>query len=159
MESRKEIIEALKPYFDIRELVCDHTYKKFKDLSWQFLDTEILRLLLVLRRDILKVGLVINNYHIGGPYTQRGLRCNICEIPKGKTLKDELYLSAHCNGAAFDITPMFKDVEANKRAEKARQLILENKDLLPEICRLEGGVTWLHIDCYDPMNGQKVTIF
>lgn len=156
---RKEVIEELKEYFDIRELVCDHTFKKFGEKSWQFLDTEILHLLLTLRKDILKVPLVINNYHTGGPYTQRGLRCNVCKIPKGKTLNNQIYLSAHCNGAAFDITPLFKDVETNKRAEKARQLILQNERLLPYPCRLEADVTWLHIDCYNTLSENKVVIF
>lgn len=159
MRTRQDIIENLKKYFDIRELVCNHTYKKFGDLSWQFLDTEVLEILLVLREDILKVPMVINNYHNGGTYTQRGFRCNVCEIPKEKTVKGQIYLSAHCNGAAFDITPLFENVEDSQKAEKARQLIIQNKDLLPGVCRLEGKVTWLHIDCYDPMNGQKVIVF
>lgn len=160
MEYRKDLIENLKQFFDIRELVCNHTYERFKDLSWQFLDTEILQLLFVLRTNILKCPLVINNYHKGGSYTQRGLRCNICEIPRSNTLSKKLYLSAHCNGAAFDITPLFDGIEGNyERAERARNLIEKNKDALPFPCRLEGNVSWLHIDCYDPMNGRKVTIF
>lgn len=151
---RKAIIAALKPYFDIRELVCKHTSQKFgSEKSWQFLDTEILHTILIIRRDILKKGMVCNNYHSGGPYSERGLRCNICSIPKGKTTSGQIYLSSHCNGAGFDFTIM------GMTAEEARQAIERNAHLLPYPVRLEDKVSWLHIDCYDSMNGKKVTRF
>lgn len=152
--TRQEIIKQLKEYFDIRELVCFHTYLKFGDESWQFLDTEILHTLLILRTKILKCGMVINDYIFGGVNEQRGLRCNICPIPKGKTEKNQIYLSAHCNGAAFDVVFGKK---TGMTAEKARRLIYQYQDLLPYNVRIEKEVTWLHIDCYD--KGVKVYEF
>lgn len=152
--SREQIIYLLKKnYFNIEELVCRHTFQKFGEKAWQFLDTEILHTLLIVRRDILKKGMVCNNYHSGGGYTQRGLRCNVCQIPRDKTTTNSIYLSAHCNGAGFDFTVM------GISAEEARQLIEKNAHLLPFPIRVEDKVNWLHIDCYDPMNGKKVTRF
>lgn len=152
--TRKEIITDLKQYFDIRELVCTHTFMKFGDESWQFLDTEILHTLLILRTKILKCGMVINDYIFGGGNEQRGLRCNICPIPKDKTDKNQIYLSAHCNGAGFDIV---FGKQTGMTAEKARRLIFQHQDLLPYNVRIEKEVTWLHIDCYD--KGVKVYEF
>ena len=57
---REQILKEIKPYFDIDELVCDHTYAKWGEKSWQFLDTDFLHCLLVIRRDILKVPMYAN---------------------------------------------------------------------------------------------------
>lgn len=151
---RQEIISKLKEYFKIQELVCKHTYNTFKDNSWQFLDTEILHTLLVLRTQILKVPMVINDYIFGGTNTQRGLRCNICPLVKTKTQRNQIYLSAHCNGAAFDVV---FGAKTGMTAAKARDLIKRNQHLLPYNVRIEKDVTWLHIDSYD--KGVKVYEF
>jgi hypothetical protein len=156
--TRIEIIEKLKDHFDIRELVCPHTYKAFGDKSWQFLDTEELHLLLVIRVDILKVAMTINNYHIGGTFTQRGIRCNICQLVKTKTSKNQIYMSAHCNGAGFDA-----DADG-MTAQQARVKIKENQNLLPYPIRLEATTsgevtTWIHFDKYDDGTGRKVVEF
>lgn len=152
--TRQQIIQRLSKYFDIQELVCPHTYQKFSDKSWQFLDTEILHTVLVLREDILKVGMICNDYKFGGKSTQRGLRCNICPLCKEKTLKNQIYLTAHANGAGMDFV---FGVKSGMTAAKARQLIKANKHLLPFNVRIEKDVTWLHIDCYD--TGEKVNEF
>lgn len=145
--TRQEIITELKNYFSIEELVCPHCFKKFGDKSWRFLDTELLHTILIVRRDILKVQMMCNS----GDYTQRGLRCNLCYESRSRTLKGEMYLSAHCNGAGADF--VFKAITA----EKARSLIKEQQNLLPYNIRLEKNVSWLHIDCFD--TGQKVYEF
>ena len=153
--TRKQIITKLSKYFDIQELVCPHCYQKFgAKTSWQFLDTELLHTILVLREDVLKCGMVCNDYKFGGKTTQRGLRCNICPLCKDKTLKNQIYLTAHANGAGLDFV---FGANSGMTAEKARQLIKDNKHLLPYNVRIERGVTWLHIDCYD--TGEKVNEF
>lgn len=139
---REVVIEELKQYFSIKELVCKHCYDKFGDKSWQFLDRELLDLILALRKFILKVPLVVNTWHNGGDLTQRGLRCNICSIPKEKTKQNTIYLSAHCNGAAIDCQ------SPDMSAAQMRKLIKQNADNLPHRCRIEKDVTWLHIDCF-----------
>ena len=148
---RGEIIKGLKKYFKITELVCPHTYKRYGDMSWMFLDTEALHTLLVLREDILQVPLICNSYSIG--LTQRGLRCNLCELIKEKTENDELSLTAHGNGKAWDLT------SPKMTADEMRRKISQKSHLLPYPVRIEKGVKWLHVDNYDIGNSQKITYF
>lgn len=144
---RDDIIEQLRQYFSIKELVCDHTYAKWGEKSWQFLDTMWLWCLLVIRRDILQVPMSCN--YKGD--MQRGLRCNMCEMVKGKKAN---YLSAHILGKAGDFTCK------GMTAEQARKKIIANADLLPCNIRLEGKVAWLHMDVL-PQYGieEKVYVF
>lgn len=148
--NRNDIIKELGSYFDIVELVCPHTYNKWKERSWQFLDTEFLHNLLILRRDIIKQPMYCNNWDKQGQFSQRGLRCNICQIVKDKK---DVYLSAHVLGKAgdFDIKSM--------TAEQARGLILDHQDMLPYHFRLEGKVGWLHFDSLDTRNGIHAVVF
>jgi len=148
---RSELIIELKKSFDIRELVCSHTFNAFGEKSWQFFDHDTLEMLLVLRRDIVKVPMTINNWHTGGPYSQRGFRCNICQLVKDKTLKGLIYLTSHANGAAFDFDAK------GMTSEQVRVLVESKKDLLPCNVRMEDTVSWCHIDIYD--DGLKFSRF
>ena len=150
---RKEIIQQLKQFFDIQELVCPHTYKRFGEVSWQFFDTDFLENLLILRRDILQVPMTVNDYKWGGRWTQRGFRCNICQLVRDKTLNNDIYLTAHANGAGID--SVFKSITA----EQARQKIREQYSKFTIPIRIEKDVTWLHFDIYDPGNGNKLNEF
>ena len=131
--TREDIIRELSKFFNIKELVCDHTYAKWNERSWQFLDTDFLHALLIIRRDILKVSMTCN---FKG-YMQRGLRCNMCELVKTKKVN---YLSAHVLGKAGDFTCK------GMTAAQARSVIMAHQDLLPCNIRLEDDVTWLHMD-------------
>ena len=131
--TREEILREVKRYFDVDELVCDHTYAKWGEKSWQFLDTNLLWCLLIIRRDIIKMPMYCNSKS----QHQRGLRCNMCQMVKSKT---SVYLSSHILGKALDLScPTMK-------AEKMRELIKANAHLLPCNIRIEGGVSWLHFD-------------
>ena len=145
---RQEIISQLKEYFSISELVCPHILNEWGARAWQFLSTDYLHALLIIRRDILKAPMSCNN---GTTYTQRGMRCNRCQIVKNKL---KLYISSHLLGQAGDFSVK------GMSAEQAREKIKENADLLPCNVRLEGGVTWLHIDTL-PQEGitDKVYVF
>ena len=133
--TRNEILKEVKRFFDIDELVCDHTYAKWGEKAWQFLDTYLLWCLLIIRRDIVKLPLYCN----GKNQHQRGLRCNMCAEVKNKKA---VYLSAHILGKALDLTCGVPSMTA----EKMRQLIKVNADLFPCNIRIEGGVSWLHFD-------------
>ena len=148
-KTREEIIAALKPKFKISELVCPHTFEKFGEKSWQFLNTELLETIMVLRFDIFGVGMSINY----GTSTQRGLRCNICQLVKEQTNKNKIYLSAHCTGSGVDVN------FAGYTAAQARTKIKENAALLPYPIRLEKDVTWVHIDVYNDGSGKKIVEF
>lgn len=143
---RKQIIQELKQYFSIKELVCPHVYSKFGETAWMFLSTPLLHTLLVIRRDILQKPMTINN---SSNYTQRGLRCNMCQIVKSK---NSAYLSAHVLGEGCDFT------SPNVSAEDIRKLIAENEDKLPYKIRLEKDVNWVHVDCYDNSDN-KISYF
>ena len=131
--TRNEIIRELHKFFQIRELVCPHTHSKWGERAWQFLDTAFLHNLLVIRRDILQAPMVCNH----GTQLQRGLRCNRCGLV---TQKDAVYLSSHVLGKAGDFTVK------GMTAQEARSRIRNSANLLPYPLRMEGGVTWLHID-------------
>ena len=156
--TRAEIIAALKANFDIKELVCPHTYARFGDNSWQFLQTPLLHTLLVLRTKILNVPLNCNNwYKVGGKLSQHGLRCNLCEEVKKYTDINRTYLSAHIQGLAVDLT------SPKMKAQQMRDIIKDHADDLPYPVRIEqndgDNPTWLHIDCYDTAKGNKITPF
>lgn len=131
--TRQQIIKDLKKYFNVKELVCNHVYSRWGEASWDFLDTDYLHSLLIIRRDILQQEMVCNN----NTATQRGLRCNLCNIVKSKYT---LYLSAHVLGKAGDFTIK------NMTAEEARNKIKSHSHLLPCAVRLEKNVDWLHFD-------------
>ena len=131
--NRETIIRELHNYFQVSELVCGHTFSRWGERSWQFLDTDYLAALLIIRRDILQLPMTCNSSSV----TQRGLRCNMCELVKEKKKN---YLSSHILGKAGDFTVK------GLTAKQARERIIQNSHLLPCNIRLEDGVTWLHID-------------
>ena len=109
--NRNEIIKELSGYFKIRELVCPHILAKWGEKAWQFLDTAYLETLLVVRRDILQRPMTCNSSNL----TQRGVRCNMCEMVRQK---DSVYMSAHILGKAGDFTV------SGMSAEEARRMIM-----------------------------------
>ena len=133
MMNRSDIIRELHKFFQVRELVCEHTFSRWGERSWQFLDTSFLACLLIIRRDILQVPMTCN--HDGA--NQRGLRCNRCQIVREKK---NVYLSSHILGKAGDFTCQ------GLTAQEARSRIRNNAHLLPCNIRMEGGVSWLHFD-------------
>ena len=132
---RNDIITALKQYFDVEELVCDHIYGRWGEASWQFLDTMFLHCLLILRRDIIGRPMKCNNHRL--KIHQRGVRCNMCDIVRSK---GRAYMSAHVLGKGADFTI------DGMTAAQARQRIKLLSAAFPCQVRIEGGVTWLHFD-------------
>ena len=138
--SRQELIDKLKQNFNIKELVCKHCYDKFKDLSWQFLSTEILSTLYTLRFEIFKCPMIVNNWSTNGTFSQRGLRCNMCQLIKSKKV---IYLTPHGQGKAIDFNVK------NLTIEETKNLIRQNKQKFEYPIRLETNTTtWCHVDCY-----------
>ena len=75
MERKRALIEQVKANFDIRELVCPHTYERWgNELSWQFLQADLLEVIYVLRSRLLKVPMIVNTWASGGQFDERGLR-------------------------------------------------------------------------------------
>lgn len=156
--TKVEIIEQLKPYFSVKELVSEQVYKQHGDRCWRFFGIELLHTLLVLRRDILQVPLVVNNWASGGKpkYEQRGLRANLDPMMVQKTTVDKiLYLSGHPLASAVDFSsPKMSAVEMRKK-------IRANQDKLPYPIRLENdksAPTWVHVDTLTDSD-KKITEF
>ena len=142
---------TIKDYFDIRELTCPHVYDKFREYAWSFFDPRLLDTLLVIREKIGKP-IYVNNWDMGGNFSQRGFRCNICPLVKEKTALEKLYITAHNQGMGVDF-----DVKGMS-AEEVRKWIVDNKIFLPHPIRLESDVNWVHLDVRtDGM--QAVTFF
>ena len=139
--TRSEILTEVRRYFAISELVCDHTFQRFGEKAWQFLDTDFLHALLIIRRDILQAPMTCNTKTM----RQRGLRCNMCELVREKK---SVYLSAHILGKAGDFTVR------GMTAERARRTIKDKAELLPCNIRMEAGVSWLHFDVLPQLNAK-----
>lgn len=125
-------------YFDIKELVCPHVYDKFGLYAWQFFDPRLLDVTLVIREAVNR-RIFVNNWYLGGQFSQRGFRCNICPLVKEKTALEKLYVTPH-QGFALDF-----DIEG-MTAEESRKWIKDNQILLPHPIRLEDDVNWVHLD-------------
>ena len=153
----KTIVNDLSKFFDIRELVSPAVYEKHQTGAWRFFDPRLLETLLVLRRDILRVPLVCNNWRNGGKLQQRGLRENVCQIVKEKTADGSLYVSAHMLGMAADLS------SPNMSADDMRAAIKRHADALPYPVRIEkkeGAPTWLHVDvACSPYQPDKILWF
>lgn len=145
--TRNELINKVKKNFQLKELVCPHCVKTYGDKAWQFLSTELLSTIYVLRNEVIKKPMIVNS---GTTFTQRGLRCNICELVKGKTTP---YMSAHTLGKAIDFHVN------GMSAEEVRQLIKSNIDKFEYPIRLEENCNWCHVDCYTLDSDVKLTTF
>ena len=143
--NRETLIQQLKGYFDIKELVCPHVYQVFGELSWGFFREDYLDTILFLRRHF-----GVKMYCNYSGMTQRGVRCNICQIVKEK---QRPYLSGHVLWCAGDWT--FEGYEA----EQIRHEIKSIAHLLPCPIRLEKDVSWVHIDTLAYSRTGKITEF
>lgn len=137
---RDKLIKEVKKYFQLKELVCPHMLNTFGDNAWQFISTELLSIIFTLRTHVIKKPMVINSYQ--NDLTQRGLRCNICQLCKDKTNKNKIYVTAHALGKAIDFSVN------GMSAEEVRNLIRSNINKFEYPIRLERGTSWVHCDCY-----------
>lgn len=144
--------KTIKDFFGIEELVCKDVYTKFGDKAWQFFDDRLLAMLLWIRENIGKP-ITVNNWANGGSFSQRGLRCNLCQLVADKTKKGQLYVSAHMEGTAVDF-----DVQG-MTAQQVRQWLVNNKHRFPYPIRVEDDVTWVHIDMRNDGSTSKLILF
>ncbi len=145
-----KIIERLKRYFSIKELVSKAVYLKYGETAWQFFDIRLLETLLFIREE-LGLPITINDWSWGGSFDERGYRENTCDIVLGKTIKGLIYCSAHVAGQGIDF-----DVEGIT-AQEVRDWLIANQDKLPYPIRLEEGVSWVHLDVR--VTGKKIYLF
>lgn len=151
--TRAELIKQVERYFSLRELIDEPTYKKYGDFAWNFLRTELLETLFVLRDRIIKQPMTINNWMTGGKFSERGLRHNMSAEVWKYTKQNKQFMSAHVMGAGVDF-----DAKGMTAAE-VRALIQAKANQLPYPIRLEDGVSWVHIDVYNDGSKEKVQLF
>ena len=132
------IIQRFRKYFALTEVVDAQTAKRDGEKAWGYFDLRLLEVLLWIRES-LGIRIVINTKTL----QQRGLRTNICQIVKSKTLAGILYISAHMLGKAFDFS------SPDMSAKDIRKWIREHINECPYPIRLEddkSATTWVHID-------------
>ena len=151
--TRDKIIKEVQKYFSLRELIDEPTYKKYGDFAWNFLRTELLETLLVLRERVICKPMTVNNWTAGGKFSQRGLRHNMSAEILKYTKANKQYMSAHMLGAGVDFDAK------GLTAAQVRDLIQAKANLLPYPVRLEDGVNWVHVDVYADGAKGKVTLF
>lgn len=127
-------------YFGLKELVSPVVYNKWGEQAWMFFgEDELLDLDTI--RETWGSSIIINNW--GSGLKQCGLRSNLDEIPYGHTKKNELYLSGHTMGKAFDLHA--GNGLNNKLWAHCYNLIAHKK--LRAFRRLEEKTNgWVHID-------------
>lgn len=154
---RQDVLNELKKYFSVKELVSIHVYKRFQEESWQFLTTDLLYTLLVIRKSLNR-SITVNDWAFGGQMEQRGLRDNLTPIFKSKFKKNRLYLSGHVLGMAIDF-----DVKG-MTATEVRKWLVDNREILPTKIRLERNlngkeISWVHLDVKFEEKNPKVYLF
>ena len=147
----------IEDFFCIEELVSETVFNRYGLDSWQFIDADLLKCLLIIRVG-LSSSITINNWKWGGKFSQRGLRENTSRIVSLKTLNDKLYLSAHTMGKALDF-----DVKGYT-APEVREWIVANADKFPCKIRLENElngkqISWVHLDVFENKKNPKVYLF
>ena len=132
------------PYFGIKELVSPIVYNKWGEQAWMFFEPDVLKDLLTIRESW-NSPIIINNWGVGGNLRQCGLRSNLDDLVLEKSRKDQLYLSFHTMGKAFDLHD--KLGRNQKLWEHCKGLISNGK--LKTFSRLEDYTKtngWVHID-------------
>lgn len=141
------------PNIKVKEIVCPHVYAKWGEKAIRFIDPNLRSVLDVVRNKILKRPIRINN---GSSFTQRGLRCNVCQLVADKTKAGKVYLSAHNLGKGCDFDCPGLTVQ------QVHDLIKKNWRLLPCKIRLESPTdapTWTHIDVITEEQTEAVYVF
>jgi len=139
------------PYFNLQEFVCPHVFTKYGIFAWNFLDPRLVELMNVIRAKIGKA-IYVNNWADGGNYDERGLRCIQCSIVKKKIEENELYMSGHLLAKANDFEVL------GLLAEEVREWLIIHKNWWPYSFRLEGKVSWVHLDLYNNTDN-KIILF
>jgi len=136
-------------HFKIQELVCKHVFNRDGHSSWRYLRPVVIDFIDWFRDEI-NNPVYVNNWYWGGPRTQRGVRCNMCQIVKDKTT---LYTSAHIFGCAIDFN--VKGYTPNQVREWLDANIYIFFLQFPQYTakvRLESSkyaTTWVHVDFFD----------
>lgn len=138
-------------YFNIKELVSPIVYNKFGDRSWMFFSPEVLADLDIIR-ETWGSSIIINDWSWGGNLKQCGLRSNLDQLVKDKTITNNLYISAHMMGKGFDLHDKLN--RNPKLYEHIRNLIYKKKlNSFKRLENLANTTGWVHVDSYQTDSG------
>jgi hypothetical protein len=137
--------------FSIEELVCSHVYKVWGETAWNWMDPRLRKFLEWFRKEI-NTEVYVNWPEKG--LTQRGLRCNICQLVKDQTKKDKTYNSAHIRFQAIDFNVK------GMTCESVRKWLILHQNEIPVPIRMEAadGIERVHIDVCNGSN-DKIQMF
>lgn len=136
-------------HFEIYELVCPDVYERDGNSAFRYFRPVLLDFLDWLR-ETLNRPVYVNNWYWGGNMSQRGLRCNMCNLVKNSK---GLYLSAHIIGAGvdFNVKGMSPDEVRTWLQINISDFFSKHPAYKPK-CRIESSKyapTWCHVDFYD----------
>jgi len=144
-----EIFMKKAKHFAIPELVCRDVYDRDGENAWRYFRPVVIDFLDWIREEWGRP-ITVNDWLWGGAETQRGLRCNLCQLVKKK---ETLYVSAHMLGAGIDFNIKAINPEGVriwlqcnihrffvKFPQYKAKIRIESKEFAP---------TWVHIDFYD----------
>lgn len=144
--------------FDLRELICPHAYERYiTKLGWSDLriydmfDIRLLEMLLYIRK-ALNRPITVNNWHTGGAFDERGIRCHLCDLVASK---NRAYLSSHVLGMGLDFDVL------GMTAEEVRLWLEAHASSLPYPIRIEDWKNWVHLDMHSfrPLGWEKVIVY
>ena len=130
-------------FFKPWELVPKSVYDVLGVNSLIVMDERILISIENIRR-MLNRSIVVNNWHEGGAFEQRGFR---------DSYDVGAQFSSHRFGRAIDF-----DVQGMS-ANDVRAWIINHQKDLPYITRMERDVNWVHIDCAAVDNKNGILLF
>lgn len=130
-------------HFTTQELVPHEAYNLLNEQAIKLIDNRLIETLDFIR-EALNKPIIVNNWHKGGSFNNRGFRAFNSTVGAEK--------SAHKEGLAadFDVIGM--------EAEQVREWLKDNAHILPYPIRVESGVHWVHIDLR-AKEGHKVYFF
>lgn len=119
-------------HFGVKELVPPSVYNALGEKSIILMDWRILYTL-DSAREIFNAPIIVNNWHTGGKFTQRGFRDDVNTGAK---------YSQHRYGRAVDF-----DVKGVSAEEVRKEIIRNQNNYFSHITVLESDVKWVHMDC------------
>ena len=147
-------------HFTIKELVPKHIIDGYgEEGAWKLLDEKALKTLEWLRENLGPC--TINNWHLGGSFSQSGLRTWQFFMQDGKTTEEDAKAEYDKSGSQHKYGRAFDGKFKNHTAEEVRKWIKENwsKSGFDWSITLEEGVSWLHFDVRPRTKSKKVYSF
>ena len=137
-------------YFKIQELVSPQTFEKFGEGAWIFISPKWITILDTIREHFGKP-VIINNWHTGGQFKNRGLRVPGCGV--GKETSQHYQTPLQCSD--FNVSGV-SDIEVKKAIMKDWE-----KFYKLGVRRMESHIdapTWCHLDCKET-NQKTIILF